>query len=69
LDLEVEKAPGGDLLQEDCGLEVGLPEEDYFFLAEFLAAARSWRAIATTRNISSQGAGLPVQISNCRAAW
>src|SRR5712692_4231385 len=39
------------------------------FLAAFFAAARSCRVMATTRSISSQGAGLPVQISNCRAAW
>ena len=39
----------------------------YFFLTSFppfLAAARSSRILVTTRSISSQGAGLPVQISN-----
>src|SRR5439155_3245622 len=39
------------------------------FFAAFFAAARSCRVMVTTRSISSQGAGLPVQISNCRAAW
>src|SRR5271165_5183445 len=33
-----------------------------------LRCARSCKPSTTTRNISSQGAGLPVQISNCRAA-
>jgi hypothetical protein len=33
------------------------------YLAAFLLL-RSWSAIVTTRNMSSQGAGLPVQISN-----
>ena len=42
----------------------------YFFLAPlslFFAAARSSRIFVTTRSISSQGAGLPVQISNAFA--
>lgn len=55
------------------GFEDALPfralrdmEVRYFFPA---FAARSCSAIVTTRSISSQGAGFPVQISNCRAAW
>ena len=32
-------------------------------------AARSCCAMVTTRSMSSHGAGFPVQISNCRAAW
>ena len=43
----------------------GISTRRYFFVA---FAARSCRAIVTTRSISSQGAGFPVQISNCRAA-
>src|SRR5277367_5856610 len=39
----------------------------HFPLEEVLA--RSCCASRTTRSISSQGAGLPVQISNWRAAW
>src|SRR5260370_8242943 len=34
----------------------------------FWAEARSCSAIVTARSISPAGAGLPVQISNCRAA-
>jgi hypothetical protein len=43
----------------------------HFALAERFDAefARSCKASKTTRSISSQGAGLPVQISNWRAAW
>ena len=49
-----------------------VPAPHYFFFELLLLfpvfAARSSISLATTRSISSQGAGLPVQISNCRAA-
>jgi len=54
-----------------CIGNVHNPNWAYFFFPAAVATrvARSCKASDTTWSMSSWGAGFPVQISNCRAAW